>query len=84
MLIDNLRMSLARSEGVFAPEDLSMLRVALDMAWNALPLKYRTSNNRGSMAVSILRLATNGDRDPSRLANVATWTIDREASHGVL
>jgi hypothetical protein len=84
MLNDNGRISPARGEGVFAPEDLSILRVALDVAWNGLPLKSRTTDNREVLAASILRLATNGDRDPIRLAAKAAKTIEREASRGVL
>ena len=79
MLMNNPKISPARGEGVFAPEDLSTLRVALDVAWNGLPLKSRTTDNREVLAASILRLATNGDRDPVRLAAEAAKTIDREA-----
>jgi hypothetical protein len=84
MLNDNTRINPARGEGVFAPEDLSILRVALDVAWNGLPLKNRTTDNREVLAASILRLATDGDRDPIRLAAEAAKTIEREASRGVL
>ena len=35
---------------------------AKDMAWNGLPLKSRTTDNREVLATRILRLATNGDR----------------------
>jgi hypothetical protein len=84
MLNDNVRTSPTRGAGVFSPEDLSILRVALDMAWNGLPLKSRTTENREVLAASILRLATNGDRDPIKLAAKAAKAIEREASHGVL
>jgi hypothetical protein len=84
MLSDNTRLNPARGEGVFAPEDLSILRVALDVAWNGLALKSRTTDNREVLAARILRLATNGNRDPIRLAAEAAQTIEREASHGVL
>lgn len=81
---DYTRVNPACGEGVFAPEDLSILRVALDVAWNGLPLKSRTTDNREVLAASILCLATSGDRDPIRLAGEAAKMIEREASRGVL
>ena len=80
MLTNNPRISAAHDGGAFDPEDLSILRVALDVAWNGLPLRSRTADNREVLAGNILRLARSGDRDPIRLAAEAAKTIDHEAT----
>jgi hypothetical protein len=64
----------------FGPEDLAVLRVSLDQAWNALRPECQTIENRDAMAAAIVRSATYGERDPVQLSAQALKAIPPEAT----
>jgi hypothetical protein len=66
------------------PEEGTVLRAALDQAWDYLPPKRRTPANRGALAVTIARLAACGERDPGHLWVRALQAILPEAPHEAL
>jgi hypothetical protein len=51
----------------FEPETLTLLRAVLDEAWDALTPEERAWTLKSDMALRILRLAQQGERDPAKL-----------------
>jgi len=70
--------------GLFAPADLAKMRTCFDRAWNALPFESRTPANRDTIATTIMRLASRGERDPVRLSEHALKGIVPERSRGTV
>jgi hypothetical protein len=52
---------------LYNPETLTVLRTALDEAWELLPNDRKSANQKSDMAQRILNQAANGVRDPVRL-----------------
>jgi len=50
--------------GVFDSEALSLMRTALDHAWQALPPDRQTAETRERLAQAVVTLATQWERDP--------------------
>jgi hypothetical protein len=69
------RIGAAVKAGVFAPEDLAVLRASFDRAWNVVPPEGRIPENMDVMAAAIMRAATSGERDPIRLSGHALEAI---------
>jgi hypothetical protein len=63
-------MSLQRG-ACFSPEEIEILRQALDSAWARMSLKEQSEYNRSGLAEHILKLAADGERDPVRLRDYA-------------
>ncbi len=60
-----------RPHGVFNSEALSLMQVALDQAWAALPPDQRTSESRERIAQAVVRLAAQWERDSASLGGVS-------------
>jgi hypothetical protein len=59
----------------FDPETIAVLRAALDDAWAALSPDQQAYISRSVLAERILRLAAQGERDPTRLCSRALLGI---------
>jgi hypothetical protein len=57
---------------VYDPETLTLLRAALDAAWDALPPEHHLRTTKSELAARLLHLAARGERDPDRLR---AWTL---------
>jgi hypothetical protein len=57
--------------GAYDPETLSLLRTALDAAWDALPPEHHLRTTKSELAARLLHLAARGERDPDRLRTKA-------------
>jgi hypothetical protein len=55
----------------FSPEEIEVLRRVLDSAWAKMSRKEQLEHNRSGLAVHILKLAADGERDPSQLCEYA-------------
>lgn len=55
------------SKGRFDLETLTLLRVTLDAGWAALTPEQQARNLKSEMALRLLRLAQQGERDPAKL-----------------
>ncbi len=64
---------------VFEAEDIAVLRVALDHAWEFVPPRRRTPATKTNLAVAVVRLAGYGERDPGRLSFGALRVVIPEA-----
>jgi hypothetical protein len=53
--------------GAYDPETLTLLRTALDAAWEALPPERHLQTTKSELAARLLHLAAQGERDPDRL-----------------
>jgi hypothetical protein len=53
-----------------------MLRRVLDDAWEALSPRQQTQANKSIMAQELLKLAADGERDPTRLCEFAVRTVE--------
>jgi hypothetical protein len=49
------------------PDTIGMLRQVLDDAWATLPRRLQTQANKAVIAQELLKLAAEGERDPTRL-----------------
>ena len=58
------------------PDTIGMLRRVLDDAWAALSPQQQTQANKSVMAQKLLKLAADGERDPTRLCDLAVLTIE--------
>jgi hypothetical protein len=63
------------SKGPFDFETLTLLRVALDEAWASLTPEQQSRTLKSEMALRLLRLAQQGERDPAKLRLAATLGI---------
>jgi hypothetical protein len=59
----------------FDPETVTLLRTALDAAWDALPPERRVRTSKSDLAVRLLRIAAQGERDPIRLRARAVLSV---------
>jgi hypothetical protein len=57
-------MRVAEGAG-YDPETITLLRSVLDAAWDALPPE--ASISKSDLAMQLLRIAAQGERDPHRL-----------------
>ena len=76
-------MTLARVESVPAsdlthhdPDTIGMLRRVLDNAWAALSPSQQTQANKAVIAQKLLKLAADGERDPTRLCELAILALE--------
>jgi hypothetical protein len=53
--------------GSYDPETIALLRTVLDAAWNALSPERRARITKADLALRILNVAAQGERDPIRL-----------------
>jgi hypothetical protein len=60
---------------VFQPEDITLMRSALDAAAVALPIALRTSSYKAALAERILLHAAQGERDPTKLKTAAVLEV---------
>ena len=60
----------------FQPEEITLLRNALDSAANAIPERYRTPAVKAHLAERILRRAASGERDLIRLKTAALLDLN--------
>jgi hypothetical protein len=61
------------------PDTIGMLRRVLDDAWANLsphPPHQQTQANKSIMAQELLKLAADGERDPTRLRELAVLTVE--------
>jgi len=66
-------------DGVFQPEELSLLRDSFDEAVSDLPPQMRTPVNQTRIAKQILDCAATGERDPMELRVAAALNDTRAA-----
>lgn len=71
-------MSLQRG-ACFSPEEIDVLRKALDSAWARMSLKEQSECNRSGIAEHILKLAADGERNPVQLRDYALRKIRERA-----
>jgi hypothetical protein len=55
----------------FAPEEITLLREALDHAWTRMSPKEQSEHTKSELAEQILKLAARGERDPVQLCDYA-------------
>lgn len=55
----------------FAPEEITVLREALNHAWAKMTQKERLQHTQSELAEHILKLAARGERDPAQLCDFA-------------
>jgi hypothetical protein len=58
------------------PDTIGMLRRVLDDAWENLSPRQQTQANKSIMAQELLKLAADGERDPTRLCELAVRTVE--------
>jgi hypothetical protein len=63
------------SKGPFDFETLTLLRLTLDEAWASLTPEQQGRTLKSDMALRMLRLAQQGERDPAKLRLAATLGI---------
>ena len=61
--------------GAFDPETIAILRAAFDDACASLPSEQHTQSKRSTLAQRILKLASEGERDPERLRVFALMEV---------
>ncbi|HWN51854.1 MAG TPA: hypothetical protein VNO18_18915 [Xanthobacteraceae bacterium] len=64
-----------RQGGSFDPETIALLRTVLDQAWVNLLPEQQSRTSKSDLAVRILLLAAQGERDPVRLRTRAVLEI---------
>jgi len=55
----------------FSPEEIEVLRKALESAWIRMSRKEQSQHNKSGLAAHILKLAADGERDPGQLCEYA-------------
>ena len=68
--------------GPLNSETVALLRAVLDQLWRALPSPRRTFKNKVAMAIAIMQLAMQGERNPRLLAIFASMAITIATSEG--
>jgi hypothetical protein len=58
------------------PDTIGMLRRVLEDAWATLSQRQQTQANKSIMAQELLKLAADGERDPTRLCELAVLTVE--------
>ena len=64
-----------RTPGSYDPDTVRILREVLDDAWATLPSEHQTQTEKSALALAILKLASNGERDPTRLSALAVDSL---------
>jgi hypothetical protein len=64
----------------FAPEDVESLREAFDAAWGTFRSTQRADANKTRLAREIMMLASEGERDPTRLRDYAVSKVRQHAA----
>ena len=60
------------------PDNLRQMALALDRAWDALPVDRKTDATRHELAHLIVTLFARGERDPDRLGALIRSELHRE------
>ena len=60
------------------PDNLRQMALALDRAWDELPLDRQTDATRHELAHLIVALFAHGERDPDRLRELIRSALHRE------
>jgi hypothetical protein len=58
------------------PDTIGTLRRVLDDAWAMLSPRLQTQGNKSIMAQELLKLAADGERDPTRLCELAIRMVE--------
>jgi hypothetical protein len=61
------------SAGSYDSETVTLLRAILDDAWERLTFEQRARTQKSEVAMRILRLARQGERDPMREGASTSW-----------
>ena len=61
----------------FDPETINLMRTALENAWEQLEHDMQQRTSKVTFAERILRAASNGERDPTRLRAVALGNVGK-------
>jgi hypothetical protein len=69
-----------RTNGSYDPDTVRILREVLDDAWATLPWPQQTQTEKSALALRILRLASSGERDPTRLSALALDSLKADES----
>jgi hypothetical protein len=69
-----------RTNASYDPDTVRILREALDDAWKTLPSEQQMHTEKSALALAILRLASNGERDSTRLSTLALDTLMADGS----
>jgi hypothetical protein len=69
-----------RTNGSYDPVTVRILREVLDDAWATLPSEQQTQTEKSALALRILRLASSGERDPTRLSALALDSLKADDS----
>jgi hypothetical protein len=64
-------------EGSFDPNIATILKAVFDDAWSTLKRDPESPIRRTELALCIIRLATEGERDPGRLSGDALSQLNR-------
>jgi hypothetical protein len=64
-----------RTNSAYDPDTVRTLRQALDHAWAMLPPKQQMRIEKSALALAILKLASDGERDPLRLSALALVSL---------
>jgi hypothetical protein len=65
------------TEDFCGPETLELLRAVLNEAWEVLTPEQQVDTFKSDMALRILRLAQQGERDPAKLRTAALLGVRR-------
>jgi hypothetical protein len=72
-----------RESGSFDSETVTVLRSVLDDAWETLSPEHRAGTSKSVLAERILRLAAQGERDPTQLrARAVIGLVSSIPGHG--
>jgi hypothetical protein len=61
--------------GAYDPETIILLRAALDAAWDTLSADQHSRTTKSELALRMLKLAAQGERDPIRLRTRAVIEV---------
>jgi hypothetical protein len=68
--------------GSYDPETVSVLRAALDAAWDTLSAGQQARTTKSELAQRMLKLAARGERDPARLRARAVTEVVPDRNDG--
>jgi hypothetical protein len=69
-----------RTNASYDPDTVRILREVLDDAWATLPSDQQTQTEKSALALAILRFASAGERDPTRLSALALDSLKADES----
>jgi hypothetical protein len=61
--------------GSYDPETITLLRAALDAAWDTLSADQQARTTKSELALRMLKLAAQGERDPTLLRTRAVIEV---------